>query len=1036
MSDGFCNERQDLMDKMKIHEAPIEAAGGRTLLACLVLIVASACVAAEQDSKGEPDSKRLSDGFVRDVAPFLKSFCLDCHGESTQEAKLDLSGYTSADSVAKAHQTWEIILERLQSNEMPPEDADPQPTASQRKAIVEWIHAARDFEAKRNAGDPGPVLARRLSNAEYNYSIRDLTGVDIRPTKTFPVDPANEAGFDNTGESLTMSPALLRKYLAAARQVTEHLVLKPDGIAFAPHPVVTDTDCDKYCVKRIVQFYYRQPTDLSRYFLAAWEFRHRDELGKPNTTLADFAKSNRVSPKYLATVWSLLEEADATKAVGPIARLQSMWQKLPADVTKSNDVWQGCNELRRFVEQLRARLKPGFPNIKVEGSHNGSQPFVLWKNRQYVAHRRKFNRDALRPRGEAEITNKTVDSIEEALLVPDDKGERALHEAAFARFCSVFPDAFYISERSRDYVKESSKQMGEKGRLLSAGFHSMMGYFRDDRPLYDMILSEAEQRELDGLWQELDFVASAPMRQYVGFLWFERTDSRYMRDPQFDFARPENKRSQTEEMIEKLSEAYLDKAQKSGGGETELEAVRHYFREINEQIRWVERARLKAEPSHLAAILDFAARAYRRSLTEGEKDELTLFYQSLRETDGLSHEEAIQDTLVSVLMSPHFCYRVDLIGSGEGTRPLTDEELASRLSYFLWSSTPDAELLAAAARGELRRPAVLAAQTRRMLKDDRVRGLATEFGGNWLDFRRFEEHNAVDRERFPSFTDDLRQAMFEEPIRYFVDVVQNDRSTLDFLNGKHTFVNAVLAKHYSIPYQGLGIPRTTTATSANGDVSQADPRIWVRVDDATKFDRGGLLPMSVFLTKNAPGLRTSPVKRGYWVVRRLLGERIPPPPPNVPELPEDEAKLGELTLREALARHRDNKSCAGCHERIDSIGLAFEGFGPIGERRDKDLGGRPVSTTATFPGGHEGTGLKDLQAYLRKHRQEEYLDNLCRKLLSYSLGRSLILPDELLVREMRARLERDAFGFGSLIETIVTSPQFLRIRGGDPLAGK
>jgi hypothetical protein len=487
-------------------------------------------------------------------------------------------------------------------------------------------------------------------------------------------------------------------------------------------------------------------------------------------------------------------------------------------------------------------------------------------------------------------------------------------------------------------------------------------------------------------------------------------------------------------MIKKLSEVYLEKAKKNDGGETELGAIRHYFREINDQIRWVERARLKAEPSHLAAILDFAARAYRRPLTQDEKHELTVFYRSLREADGLSHEEAIQDTLVSVLMSPHFCYRVDLIGSGEGTRPLTDEELASRLSYFFWSSTPDAELLDKAARGELNKPDVLLAQTHRMLKDDRVRGLATEFGGNWLDFRRFEEHNAVDRERFPTFTDDLRQAMFEEPVRFFVDVVQHDRSALEFLNGKHTFVNAVLAKHYGIPNNQVGIPRTTIASSADSDVSQADPRIWVRLDDAARFNRGGLLPMSVFLTKNAPGLRTSPVKRGYWVVRRLLGERIPPPPPNVPELPEDEAKLGELTLREALARHRDNKSCAGCHERIDSIGLAFEGFGPIGERREKDLGGRPVDTTAIFPDGSEGTGLKDLQAYLRKHRQEEYLDNLCRKLLSYSLGRSLILSDDLLVREMRAKLEAGKFRFGSLIETIVTSPQFLRKRGGARLA--
>ena len=194
--------------------------------------------------------------------------------------------------------------------------------------------------------------------------------------------------------------------------------------------------------------------------------------------------------------------------------------------------------------------------------------------------------------------------------------------------------------------------------------------------------------------------------------------------------------------------------------------------------------------------------------------------------------------------------------------------------------------------------------------------------------------------------------------------------------------------------------------------------------------------MAVFLTKNAPGLRTSPVKRGYWVARRLLGERIPPPPPNVPELPQDESELGDLTLRQALARHRDNKSCAGCHDRFDTIGLAFEGYGPVGERRTRDLGGRPVSTQAVFPGGQSGSGLNGLQAYLREYRQEEYLDNLCRKLLSFALGRSLVLSDDLLVRDMRTNLAANGYRIGSLVESVVSSSQFLNRRSAKKLEGK
>jgi hypothetical protein len=205
----------------------------------------------------------------------------------------------------------------------------------------------------------------------------------------------------------------------------------------------------------------------------------------------------------------------------------------------------------------------------------------------------------------------------------------------------------------------------------------------------------------------------------------------------------------------------------------------------------------------------------------------------------------------------------------------------------------------------------------------------------------------------------------------------------------------------------------------------------VRIDNASGVGRGGLLPMSVFLTHNSPGLRTSPVKRGYWVVRRLLGERIPPPPPEVPELPKDEAELGELSLREVLAKHRETKSCATCHSRFDSFGLALEGYGPVGELREVDLGGRPVDATAPFPDGSEGEGLDGLKRYLLEERQTEFVDNLCRKLLSYGLGRTLMLSDEPTIDLMKDRLKATDYRFHSMVETIVTSPQFLRKRGRD-----
>lgn len=970
--DAFDNQKNPRQNGMMKH-----------LSAILLLLVSfgSQSVAAAADA-AQTTEKALHRRFVELVQPFLKTHCLDCHGAKKQAGKLDLSGDSSLANILKRQRIWEIVLERLDAEEMPPEDAPRQPTASERKAVIEWIRAMRTFEAERHAGDPGPVLARRLSNAELDYTIRDLTGVDLRPTREFPVDPANEAGFDNSGESLTTSPALVKKQLAAARLVADHLVLKPRGFVFAPHPVVTETDRDKYCVQRIVDFYKRLKVDYADYFLAAWRFEHRAAFSRPAAMLADFAAEAKLSPKYLASVYGVLTNSEFES--GPLATLREAWRGLPADAQKIDDARRGSEQMRDLVIRLRKELQPAPPRLELKGISNGTQSFVLWRNRKLAEARMRYQGDAT--------------------------GAEA---KALEQFCSVFPDAFYIAERNPYF---DSRVSGNE-RLLTAGFHLMQGYFRDDRPLCDLVLDEAGRREIDGLWDELNFVTLAPIRQYKDFIFFERAEPpQFIGDAEFDHFRSEDKNATSAAQMQRLAEMYLARAVTIGAKDRITEAIESYFRIISAEIRWIETTRETAEPTHLAALLDFTERAYRRPLTKPERDELLAFYRELREKDGLAHEEAMRDAIASVLMSPHFCFRFDLAAEGAAARPLSDYELASRLSYFLWSSMPDDRLLAHAAAGDLHQPEVLAAEARRMLRDPRVRGLAAEFAGNWLEFRRFEEHNSVDRERFASFTNELRQAMYEEPLRFFIDVAAHDRSVLDFLYADHTFVNPLLARHY-----GMSV----------SDDDSNNSNEWSRIDDAHRFGRGGLLPMSVFLTKNSPGLRTSPVKRGYWVVRRLLGEHIPAPPPNVPELPKDEADLGELTLRQVLAKHRDHKSCAGCHERFDAIGLVFEGYGPIGERRDKDLGDRPIDARASFPDGSEGTGLAGLRQYFREKRQDEFVDNLCRKLLAYALGRTLLISDTSTVQNMRSRLAANDHHFGILVESIVTSPQFLNKRGRD-----
>jgi hypothetical protein len=978
---------------------------GPAMRIVLVLILAFCPFVGPSTSADDPGdvADALDVRFRESVRPFLETYCLRCHGADKPKGDMDLSVFASVEAVAKDLPRWALVLEQLEAGSMPPAKAVPRPGAEDREGVIAWLAAVRKREATRNAGDPGPVPVRRLSNAEYDNTVRDLTGVDLRPTREFPVDPANEAGFDNSAESLSMSPALVKKYLEAARGVADHVVMTPDGLTFASHPVLADTDRDKYCVRRIIDFYKRQKTDHADYFLAAWRYKHRGESDRPASTLDGLADEMGLSRKYLATIWATLTEGP--EDVGPIASLQAMWEGLPSP-DQTAEARAACERMRDFVVKLRGRLVPEVKNLTARGIGEGTQPFVLWKNRQFAANRMRYAGGAL----EMQAADLGLEgAAARSLTVPEAPEDRDRYEQTFHRFCRTFPDAFYVSERARVYLAKEDKN--NTGRLLSAGFHSMTGYFRDDGPLYELMLDEAGRQALDRLWREFDFITGAPMRQYASYLWFERAETGFLKgDPDFDFVRAEDRDAASEAKMGRFAAVYLAKARRIGASDVAIQAIEDQFRIIGETIRRVEREHREAEPLHVAALQRFAERAYRGPLSEDERRGVADFYRDLREQDGLPHEDAVRDTIVGILMSPRFLYRVDLSagsaeeGEARPIRPLSDLDLASRLSYFLWASMPDRELFDRAAAGDLHEPEVLVAQARRMLRDDRARGLAEEFAGNWLDFRRFQEHNSVDRGRFPSFNDELRRSMFEEPVRFFLDVAQRDLPIGQFLDGKHTFVNAALARHYGMP--------------APSDDA------WAQVDDASAYGRGGLLPMAVFLTKNSPGLRTSPVKRGYWVVKRLLGEHIPAPPTDVPELPADEAKLGERTLRETLALHRAEKSCAGCHERFDPIGLAFEGYGPVGEARKLDLGGRPVDDHAAFPGGSEGNGIDGLRAYLKTRRHAEFVDNLCRKLLAYGLGRNLLPSDDATAEEMRRRLDSKGDRFGVLVETIVTSPQF------------
>ena len=625
--------------------------------------------------------------------------------------------------------------------------------------------------------------------------------------KQFPVDPANQAGFDNSGESLTMSSALLNKYLKAAREVSDHAVLKPDGIDFAPYPMQVETDREKYAIQRIVAFYKAQPTDYADYFEAAWRYKYRVALKKPHATLATTAADMKVSPKYLPMVWQILHDQNA---IGPVLKLQKMLLALPPpDAAQTGGLRPKCMEMRDFVVKIRAHTAMQFAAPVVAGLPAQSEPLLNWKLKQFAEHRRDSDPKDLRndtdPPPVVPAIPKYPDLHEEAaprwaalsakarandtdLIVP--AAQRARYEAAFSRFASVFPDVFYVSERGRYFPDDSE----DKGRLLSAGYHNIMGYYRDDLPLMQLILDDKGKEELDRLWNEFDYIAAFSARTWTQY-YFNQSGEVFGRGDESGSERPTDHAVTDTAVIFKMRDVYLAKAAENPTNDpVAAEAIRDHFDGMNATLRSLEKERAAAEPKQLESLLQFAERAYRRPLSQAEKTDLLDYYHQDRATNQSSHEQAMRDVITSVLMEPDFLYRLDMTdgqpassskaeshtvalktATAVPTEPLSSYALASRLSYLLWASMPDQELLRHAASNDLQKPAVLMAQARRMMKDPRVRGLATEFTGNWLNFRLFENNNAVDRTRFPQFNNDLREAMFEEPIRYVEDTIQNNR---------------------------------------------------------------------------------------------------------------------------------------------------------------------------------------------------------------------------------------------------------------------
>jgi len=395
-----------------------------------------------------------------------------------------------------------------------------------------------------------------------------------------------------------------------------------------------------------------------------------------------------------------------------------------------------------------------------------------------------------------------------------------------------------------------------------------------------------------------------------------------------------------------------------------------------------------------------ARRAYRRPVTESDLAGLMSFYDAGRREG--SFERGIELATRAVLVSPNFVFRIerDPVGVAPGSAyRISDIDLASRLSFFLWSSIPDDELLDVASRGQLGKPAILEAQVRRMLSDPRSQALVDNFAGQWLQIRNLR-NTTPDKNDFPDFDDNLRQAFERELELFFGSIIHEDRSVLELMTADYTFLNERLAKHYRIP-----------------NIYGPDFRRVVLTQDERRglLGKGGLL----LLTSHAD--RTSPVVRGKWILDNLIGTPPPPAPAVVPPFPEEVPGV-PTTVRARMEQHRANPACSGCHKVMDPLGLALENFDAVGAYRTRESGLR-IDASGELTDGTRIDGVGELRGALLK-RPDVLVGTTTEKLLTYALGRSLESQDMPAVRSIVRTSARENYRFSSLVRGIVTSVPF------------
>ncbi len=982
----------------------------------------------------------IADAEWKAVRPVLEQHCYDCHGGKKTKGGVDLKKLDGDPKITGEFELWQKVKEQIASGDMPPEDK-PELAAAEKERTLQWLGASLETAMRANAGDPGNVTLRRLTNAEYDRTIRDLTGVDLQLAQEFAPDGGGGEGFSNIGDILFTSPQQLEKYFAAARKLADHGTIMPgSGVQFQPQrvglrgPVQVKAQAEQglyvWYQKMAEPHLPKDGEDMREadYMLACWKWKHRAITSE--ASLEQLARDAKLTLPFLENWWTLLSDPKGEPHSRYLDLTRFAWRDLPPpDAAKPQDLPAGLMaKLAAIQAERRSWLGPkDHPGEGVQRHQQDSDgirryDFHVDVAGQPVVHivlgdvadgstgdwvtfdgltleegtKKQGYLDWLRNRLRVEQEQLAANAGEAAKLQP----RIAEAEAVLARFGKdprgkgAKPDAIVVQAPVVVTLPLPPEATG-----FRAG-----GKLDIDGPEADLASVQ---------WKAVIGTPPDPTMVMAGVLTVWKVGSTATRQLGHEFgvmkvAFPDEHLRRLEEISRNFQRGgkaasvyYLSDAQLialiSPEEKTRWERMMIDWKFVRDPKLNPQQAKEwdEAVKRHLA---DFATHAWRRSLTGDESTQIAKLYDDARSRE-LDPESSGREVLVRLLVSPKFLFKLE-DAAEPGERKLSAWELATRLSYFIWASTPDATLRAAAADGSLLQPEVLARETKRMLRDWRANGLAQEFAGQWLKFNGFVANANIDAKKFPEFTPELRRDMYRETFDFFTHLIREDRPVGEIVGADYTFLNDRLATFYGIPgVQGGEFRKVNVA----------------------QYHRGGVLGMGTLLAKNSYPHRTSPVLRGNWLLVSVLGLPTPPPPNNVPKL--DDSVSAASTLRQRLERHRADKNCAACHDRIDPLGFALEGFDPIGRARAKDEGGLAIDDSGRWKTSPEFRGIEGLRGFLAQH-EAEVTKNFCSKLVGYALGRSLLPTDKPLVETMRAELAKSGGKFSTAVLAVAQSRQF------------